>query len=541
MTSAFDRRRFLALSALGLTSAALAPACSSDDGGSPSGTTPGTQPLPPVPDLASDPFTLGVASGDPLPTSVILWTRLAPDPLAGGGMPEVPAPVRWEVATDESFSSIVASGDTIAEPGYGHAVHVDASGLQPDSAYWYRFRIGRYTSPVGRTRTTPAPDALPASGRLRFAFGSCQNYQNGFYTAYPHLVAEEPDVMVWLGDYIYEGGPPTEADDRAEQLLGGGRRVHNSSEVTDLVGYRNRYALYTGDPNLQAARAACPWVVLWDDHEVENNYAAELSENGDEPAEFLARRAAAYQAWWENQPVRLAAPTSADYQIYRTIAWGRLATFFALDERQYRDDQPCDRPSDLGPSCDERETGNGSILGAEQFDWFEREFRASTARWNVIANEVILTKMPIAGSLFNLDQWDGYPADQRRMTELFAERPDANPLVITGDIHAYGAANIKLDYDDPDAAPIASELVGGSITSNFPDSLAEIARQAISSLDQIEFVDVDNHGYAMVELTEQQATCRFRVVSTIDEPTAEIRTSATFEITAGTPGLRQVD
>lgn len=539
MTAPLDRRRFLAISTVGL--AAVACSSSSEKGASSgtSGPGAGTQPLPPVPSLEASPFTLGVASGDPLPDSVILWTRLAPKPLEGGGMPDAPAPVRWEVSTDEAFGTVVAQGDAVAEPRYAHSVHVEAGGLRPDTAYWYRFRISDYTSPVGRTRTAPSAGSAPASGRLRFAFASCQDFQNGYYTAYPHLVADEPDLMVWLGDYIYEGGPPAQADDGAEKLLGGGTRIHASPEITDLAGYRNRYAQYNGDTDLQAARAACPWVVIWDDHEVENNYAADTDEKGGDPAAFERRRAQAYQAWWEHQPVRLPAPESADYRIYRTLDWGSLATFFALDERQYRSDQPCARPQDLGSTCEQRDAGGGSMLGEEQWQWLEQAWSSTRATWNVVANEVILTKMPLAGSLFNLDQWDGYPTDQARMGTLLGSRPDANPIVITGDIHAYGAAEVKASYDDPAAPAVAAEFVGGSVTSNFPDGLEDLAQKAIESLPQVEFVDVRNHGYALIDLAPDMATCRFRVVSTIKEPAADISTSATFEVVAGTPGLRR--
>jgi alkaline phosphatase D len=481
-----------------------------------------------VPDLPDNPFTLGVASGDPFATSVILWTRLAPAPLDGGGMPDAPAPVRWEVATDDSFSEVVASGTAVAASDHAHSVHVDATGLEPETAYAYRFAIGDYTSPVGRTRTTPEADAAPGSGTLRFAFGSCQDWQNGYYTAYPHLVDDKPELMVWLGDFIYEGGP------------GDGVRQHNSPKITELAAYRNRYALYTGDENLQAARAACPWIVLWDDHEVENNYAGDNSETTDDTAAFRERRAQAYQAWWEHQPVRLPAPTGPDYQIYRTLQWGSLATFYVLDERQYRTDQPCGHSQDLGATCDLRDEGKGTILGADQFDWFEEEFNASTTTWNVVANEVILTKMPLAGSIFNMDQWDGYPTDQQRMVELFASRPESNPLVITGDIHAYGAADVKLDYA-PESPAVGSEFVGGSVTSDFPAELAGLAQQAIEALDQVKFVDVERHGYALVELNADKARCDFRVADTINEPTSGISTSASFEVLAGAPGVRKLD
>ena len=240
-------------------------------------------------------FTLGVASGDPLPDSVILWTRLAPQPLdAAGGMPPIAVPVRWQVATDERFAHIVRAGEARAEPRWGHSVHVDVRGLRPASRYFYRFLAGGETSAVGRTRTAPAA-GTPVE-RLRLAYGSCQKYESGFYAAYRHLVADDPDFVLFLGDYIYEGAPT------AKDAV----RLHRNPEPMDLGGYRVRYATYKSDPLLQAAHHAAPWVLTWDDHEVANDYAAALDQNNTDPAAFLLRRAAAYQAWYEHQPVRAA-------------------------------------------------------------------------------------------------------------------------------------------------------------------------------------------------------------------------------------------
>jgi alkaline phosphatase D len=531
MAHPLSRREFLAALAAG-----AAVACSGSVGndaspgttGAPRRATPPS--TPPAPALDGDPFTLGVASGDPLPDRVVLWTRLAPRPLTGGGMPDEDVAVVWEVATDEGMAAVVQAGAVTAQTRYAHSVHVDAAGLDPDRRYWYRFTVGDHRSPVGRTRTAPAADALPHDGHLRFGFGSCQAYPDGFYTAYPHLVEEDLDLMVWLGDYIYEGD------------FGGSESVrkHNSGAVTTLADYRNRYALYSGDPKLQAARAALPWLMLWDDHEVENNYAGDHANKGGAPAEFLARRTAAYQAWWEHQPVRLDPPTGPNLAIHRSVGWGRLARFIVLDERQYRDEPPCLLPQDLG-DCPERTASARTMLGADQRDWFLGELDRTTARWNVIANEVIMAKMPIAlgdRQLFNLDQWDGYPTEQRQVLAKLAARPDLNPLVITGDIHSYGAAELKVDWDDPAAPVVATEFVGGSITSNFPDGVR--AQDVLAGVPWIRYTDSTRHGYAVMELTEEQARCRFRSVRTTTAEESPIDTIAEFIVQAGKPGLTRV-
>ncbi|MBL9200998.1 MAG: alkaline phosphatase D family protein, partial [Opitutaceae bacterium] len=217
-----------------------------------------------APKLPSYPFALGVASGDPGPSSVIIWTRLAPRPLEpGGGMPAAPVVVWWEVAEDESFRTIARSGTTFATPNWAHAVHVEVEGLRPDRWYWYRFRAAGETSRVGRTRTLPPAGASPE--RLRFAFASCQHYETGLFTAYEHMAREDLDLVVHLGDYIYEGA-----------ARDGHIRRHNSPEIKTLEAYRARYALYKLDPALQAAHAMAPWIVTWDDHEVANNYAADI-------------------------------------------------------------------------------------------------------------------------------------------------------------------------------------------------------------------------------------------------------------------------
>ncbi|MFZ9150608.1 MAG: alkaline phosphatase D family protein [Burkholderiales bacterium] len=284
------------------------------------------------PRFAQNPFSLGVASGYPQPESVVLWTRLAPDPLNGGGMPDANVPVRWEIAADAKFSKIVDRGEGLAMPQLAHAVHVQAKGLAPSHWYWYRFMAGDAVSTVGRTRSAPAAD--DARGKLSFAVASCQHYEHGFYAAYRDMAGQELDFVMHVGDYIYESS------------WGKGRvRDHHIPEPYTLADYRNRYAQYKMDPNLQAAHAACPWLVTWDDHEVDNDYANDRSQDLDPVEAFLARRAAAYQAYYEHMPLPPGTFSGGpNMKIYGTHAMGQLARIQLLDMRQYRDYHVCSRP-----------------------------------------------------------------------------------------------------------------------------------------------------------------------------------------------------
>ncbi|MCU0269186.1 MAG: alkaline phosphatase D family protein [Acidimicrobiales bacterium] len=522
-----NRREFLALVAAG----AVATACSDDgdtEGGSGTTATAPTAPsTTPPPELATDPFTLGVASGDPLADSVILWTRLAPEPVTGGGMPDQDVDVVWEVATDESFSTIVATGVATAVPALAHSVHVDASGLDADTAYHYRFRVGTHTSPVGRTRTAPAPDSLPASGRLRLGLASCQEYQNGYFTPYASAAGADLDLLAFLGDYIYEYGTLQDV------------REHGTPEVLTLQDYRNRYALYKTDTDLQAAHAACPWVVIWDDHEVANNYAGAIDQFNGPTDAFLERRAAAYQAFYEHLPLRVEPPQGPNLALYRDLAWGSLARLFLLDTRQHRDDQACGAPLDFG-TCAEVDDPSRTMLGAEQLAWLLDGIETSEQTWTVIASGTVFMPLPL-GPATNLDQWDGYPAERAVIVEALAAQPERNPVFVSGDIHAFAAGDVPRDPADPAGASVAAEFVTTSITSEFGgETLAAIADEAMSAQPNVVFDDPRAHGYAVVELTPDGCTTVFEAVSTIESTDAEISTLATFTVEAGTPGIATV-
>jgi alkaline phosphatase D len=468
----------------------------------------------------SGPFSLGVASGDPLSDRVMLWTRLATDPTDVDATPSDAVEVEWTVYADDGLTDVVTSGTTTAEAAFAHSVHVDATGLEADTWYWYQFVAGAVESPVGRTRTAPAGGCT--TDHLRFGFASCQNWTAGYYSAHSHLANEDLDLVVWLGDYIYEGGTGSDAV-----------RAHNSGEIESLSDYRNRYGLYKSDPDLQASHARFPWFVIWDDHEVENNYAGDFPQLADPSPEFLLRRAAAYRAWWEHMPVRLPVPEGPDLTIYRSFEWGGLASLFLLDGRQYRNNQACG-VEDLSAPCPEWEDPSRSMLGDEQETWLTGALRGSTSTWNVIANQTVFSALPLVGN-YNMDQWDGYPASRQRILDVLAEGV-ANPVVITGDIHAAGIADITQDWNDPTKPVLGTELVGTSISSTFPAEFVDLAEGLIADLPWIRYVNARQRGYAVVDLTGDRMQAEYKVVEDVTDPESPVSTATIHTVDATVTG-----
>ena len=404
---------------------------------------------------ADYPFKLGVASGDPTADGVVLWTRLAPDPIHGGGMPSEDVRVRWQVSEDESMTKVVRKGIAIATKDWAHSVHVEVQGLRPDRTYWYQFKFGNETSPIGRTRTAPAGHVM--LDKMRFAFASCQHYEHGYFTAYQHMADEDLNAVVHLGDYIYEGGINTKKV-----------RQHNSHEIESLDAYRNRHALYRSDPDLQAAHAAFAWIVTWDDHEFDNNYAADISEqDGIDIEKFLKRRADAYKAFYEHLPLRRSTlPHGPMMQLYRNITYGRLAQFSVLDTRQYRTDQPGGDGNK--PPSDGVFDAQATLLGPIQEKWLCDGLADSPARWNILAQQVMMARVdrtPGDAVAWSMDQWAGYDVGRERLLQFLADQKVANPVVLTGDIHTNWVNDLKIDFDDEKSATVATEFVGTSITS----------------------------------------------------------------------------
>lgn len=523
---AMHRRRFLGLMAGGAGLLVLG-ACSDDGDGSRDAAPSSAEP-PGAQGIDVDPFTLGVASGDPIPTSVILWTRLATDPMAAdgtGGMAADDIEVLWEVSTDERFSDVVASGTEVASPDFGHSLHVDPTGLTPDTRYWYRFRVGDFTSPVGRTRTTP--DRGAAVEALRIAFASCQLRAAGYWTAYDQMAQDDLDLVFFLGDYIYEY--PS-----GEGALSPGITAEPQTEAD----YRLLYGAYKRDPLLQAAHAAAPWVVTWDDHEVENNYAGGVPENPEDAATFAARRKAAYQVFWENQPVRLDPPGEDGLALYRTVEYGSLATFFVLDGRQYRSDQACgDKVPTNAAECPALADESRTMLGTEQEGWITEGLRDAEGVWKVLAQQTVMKALVVGDLVLNVDQWDGYPPARARLLSSVAEDGVENMVVLTGDIHVGAAADIRGTDAGSDGPILAHELVVPGISSPGLGFGEGIDTSALGLL----YTNAMDNGYARAVITPERWTTEWMVVEGgIQEPGRPVVVDATAEVAAGTPGIRML-
>jgi alkaline phosphatase D len=479
--------------------------------------------------LPSTPFTLGVASGDPTPDGFVLWTRLAPSPLEGGGMRPENVEVKWEVADDEAMTKTVIKGTSVATPDLAHSVHVEVPGLKPDRWYFYRFTAAGEASPVGRARTAPALGATPE--RLKFAFASCQHYESGLYTAYQHMAKEGLDLVAHLGDYIYEGAGTTK-----------GVRHHVGPELKNLSEYRNRHAQYKTDEHLQAAHAMCPWIVTWDDHELANNCAGLISQDPKETIEqYAARRTHAYQAYYEHMPLRARQiPHGPDCQLYRNVSFGQLAEFAVLDTRQYRTDQPYgDGNKAPGP---ETLSEQGTILGAEQEKWMYDLLGKSKARWNVLAQQVMMLRQDRDASedvIYPMDHWAGYEANRQRVLKFFEQNPSLNPIVLTGDIHQNFVNDLVVD-DRAEKQPIvATEFVGTSISSSGDGS--EHRKGEAEMLKENPYTRYYNgeRGYVSCEVTPKTWTSYYRTVPFVSKPDAPLNTRKTFIVENGRPGARE--
>ncbi|WP_340379325.1 alkaline phosphatase D family protein [Streptomyces sp. SS7] len=476
--------------------------------------------------LPENVFSLGVASGDPLPDGIVLWTRLAPDPLHGGGMPRENVAVQWEISPDSRFASSVRRGTATALPAYGHSVHVDVRGLKPGRDYWYRFRAGGRISPVGRTRTAPRP--LASGGSLRLALASCQNWQHGYFTPYADMAAQDPDVVLFVGDYLYESGPSASAV----------RRHEGSGEPYTLTQYRNRYAQYRSDPDLMRMHARAPWVVTFDDHEVDNDFAGEVPQDPDKQSHdaFTARLTAAYQAYYEHMPVRAAAvPDGPHIRMHRALRFGRLARLNVLDTRQFRSDQAVTQQGAQDPAL--------TLLGAEQRRWLLNGLRTSDTRWNLIASQIMMAETDLLagpGKLWYYDAWDGYQAERNALLgELASVR---NPVVLSGDRHLTMVSDLKRDFADPSSAVVGAEFVGTSISSNGDqDQAAFHAQWDPLKADNPHWKLIDAHrGYHLFDIRADAVDAQVRVVDTVLKPKATARTLARLRVVDGRRGVREV-
>jgi alkaline phosphatase D len=484
------------------------------------------------PHFADDPFSLGVASGDPTATGVTLWTRLAPRPLdPDGGMSGVRAAVSWELAGDEGFTTIVQQGRATAAPELGHSIHVDLQGLDSGRWYFYRFRSGNAVSPVGRTRTAPS-DAVTAP--LRLGVANCQHYEEGLFTAFRHLAEEDLDLVAHLGDYIYEYSP-----------IEGRVRRHANPEIIALEDYRIRYAQYKSDAELRRAHERFPWIVTWDDHEVDNDYAGLIGENQMESAEQMRlRRAMAYQAWWENQPVRVPRALSwADLTIRRTLPWGRLARLWVLDTRQYRSDQTCGGYSGIVP-CGAWSDPARTMLGSAQEAWLKQGLAGSRARWQLLAQQVMVAPFDdLAGEQTRLamDKWSGYPVARDRLLRMIGEAAANRAVVLTGDIHSSWVNELHASFGRPGAPTIAAEFVGTSISSGGDGSeqWAGVNERTRAENPHLKWQN-SRRGYFTCSVTPDEWRTTFRVVPFVSRPDAPVATASTWRLEWGRPGIQSV-
>ncbi|MEG3002369.1 MAG: alkaline phosphatase D family protein [Comamonas sp.] len=494
-----------------------------------------------------DPFTLGVASGDPQPDNVLLWTRLTPPAhwLGQVDAPALPAlTVRWELAHDPAFRHIAASGQTQALPEWGHAVHVQVNGLAPGRSYFYRFMQGDATSTTGRCCTAPSPGS--AVQRLRLAFASCQRWEHGHYAAWRQVVQDQPDLVLFLGDYIYEYAQPAKAEGLA--------RPQPLRTARTLQDYRDRYALHKSDPLLQAAHAVCNWSVIWDDHEVENDYAADQGV-GDAPA-FLARRMAAWQAFYENMPLRAGALQRSMHglQLYRSLRWGQLAQFHLLDGRQHRSLQACRTPGQASTgtvdiaSCTALQDPARSFLGWEQERWLGQQLQAdarsaaTAPRWTSLVQTTLFSPRTLKNGKQSTDSWDGYPQARQRLVSQISQTRPRNTVVLGGDIHQnYVCAIAQQSAQAPgrDNPIVASEFCGTSISSRSGTTQGKVDA-IVAHNPQVLYARSEERGYSLFHITPQAMSCELRAVTNPLQADSSIYTLARFVVQDGRPGPEKI-
>ena len=489
---------------------------------------------PRKPRFTAYPFSLGVASGYPRSDCVTLWTRLAPEPLQShGGMPAEVMHLDWEIAEDESFRTITQKGSVRASPELAHSARMTVRGLQPDHSYFYRFMCGDAVSRVGRTRTLPAADSDP--DHFRLAFGSCQHFEQAWFSAHRHAVDDDIDLMVFLGDYIYESN-------WGDELV----RRHVGGEANTLARYRVRHAQYKTDVDLQNSHASIPWAYTWDDHEVDNDYAGAQSEHLD--PQFLARRAAAYQAFYEHQPMPLDMhPVGADMRIYTELDIGRLARIHIVDNRQYRSPQPCPSAykgggsTDVFPKdCAMVAAPAQTMLGSEQEHWLDRSFAESKARWNLIAQQTLLAKFdgaPGPERMVWTDGWDAFPAARNRLLQSLQNHKVSNPLILGGDIHATVVANVHADSEDMTSAVVAAEFCSTSVASQ--GWAPEVFNLRLPENPHVLFGDTSKRGYTLFDLNRERCAVDLRILADEKKPDTAVSTSARFVVDSGKAGIRR--
>ncbi len=486
---------------------------------------------------SSNPFTLGVASGDPAPDGFVIWTKLAPKPLErGGGMPGKPMETEWVVAADESMSKIVQRGKATARPELGHSVHVELAGLEPARDYFYRFTAGGEQSRVGRSRTFPRTGAPLA--QLKFAVAGCQRYEAGLFTAYRHLAAERFDFVFHYGDYIYEYPtlrPGAKTPWPVIRVMPG-----EPEETYTLDDYRYRYSLYQLDPDLQAAHASAPFIMSFDDHEVVNDWAGESTVKQMPREPFMLRRAAAFQAWYEHLPLRRAQmPKGPDIQAYRRLTVGDLLTVNVLDTRQYRTGTTCGARVMAG--CAEALEPHRTMLGDTQERWLYDSFKAPAARWTLLAQQIPIMRQDrnVDPAIFgpSMDKWDGAVAARDRLFNAVEQSGLRNLVVVDGDVHHNCAGELKKNFDDEKSTTLGVDFTTTSISS-LGDGFDINARwKTLMQQDpHIRFYN-GQRGYVRHTVTPQRWQAEYQVIDKVAVPDGRISTRRRFVLESGVSRL----
>lgn len=495
-----------------------------------SGAARGGEAVAPAPAFQANPFALGVASGDPSPTGVVLWTRIAPMPLQGnGGMPNVAVEVEWEIAADERFRSATARGRQIAYPELGHTVHVEVEGLEPGRDYFYRFRVGPERSATGRTRTLPAPGAM---GTLRLGVVGCQRYEYAHFTALADLAREAPDLVYCYGDFIYEGRAlqKFEDPDRVARTL-----PIATDECFSLADYRLRYAMYRMDPDLQAASRAAPMVAIFDDHEISNDWMGDMHYYGHPPAVFLLRRAAAFQAWYENLPLRRSStPRGPDITAYRRFDVGGLMRFNVLDTRQYRTGRFC--AGKLTSECTPDPHSRDTMLGAAQEAWFAEGLKQRHAPvWTVMAQQILMTRAHLVPKP---DKWDRVPLARQRLFDALADAKAPNPVALSGDLHYAVGADLKRDFDAAASASLGAEILNLAVGSSPPVEATDAFFGKLKADNaHIKFLSRER-GWVLHTVSDKLWRAEFRATSDPSRTGSAMKTVGVLAVEAGRPGIQ---
>ncbi len=487
-------------------------------------------PLVSAAEFSSDPFTLGIASGDVTDSAAVLWTRLAPEPLAAdGGMSQISVPVQWELALDPKMSRIVRRGEAIATPAFAHSVHVEIDGLEPGREYWYRFLVSTHESRIGRTKTLPRSGSRPES--FRFVVTSCQNYTHGYFVAYEHMIRDEPDFIIHLGDYFYDTS------------FGETFRKHETEKApVSLSDFRRRHALYKTDRQLQRAHAEIPFFTTIDNHDA--------IEDAD-PDKF-AQRAAAYQAWYEHMPVRgYASPGDNHFELHRRIEIGALIQISLLDGRQFRDKKEiCDNNDypDYGfgnyrERCDLVFDDDRSMLGQDQEQWLRKNLVENTATWNVIASPGPFQPFRYhfdGKELSYIGAWDIYPANRARVAAALESAEIGHPLILSGDVHSFWAVDGRLTRDPAERIPVV-EFVSSSVTANWPEPLARPVTENLPHNPQVRFYDPDKRGYQLHDVSGSEWRTTFRAMEDVRDERSPAADLAVFVVTRGEPGFKRIN